>query len=1166
MLLRMVLAVCVSLASASAIGATPTANPLTLLDGPEWRLATDPKNVGMAEKWWTAPRPDAKNATVPGLIQDVFPGYAGAAWYWRDVDIPANPHEGGRYLLRFWEVDYLADVWINDTHIGRHEGAQAKFAFDATAAVKPGATNRIAVRVLSPFDEPIEGFIRGQTPHGGFVSFNFGGIEDSVELVVTPEVRMDDLFIRANPRTGTMRVEGEVFNASKNVVRASVGFAVAPATSGEAVCVAGLDQELKPGANTISAEMQLANPRLWQLNDPYLYRLTGRVSVDGSKSVSETSTRFAFRDFRFENGYFRLNGRRVFWRSAHTGADSPGRIRLPHDPDLLRRDLLDLKASGFNAVRFISTQPLRYQLEMCDEIGLMVYEENYSSWMYQDSPKMAERMSRSLTGMLLRDRNHPSIVIWGLLNETGQGNVFKQAVASLPLIRRLDDSRMVVLGSGRFDTIGNYLNGLELWKPESGFAPCVAYNPKDYAMCCVALMPAKTVVVIPGISGEYGVVRWTAPADDKYAVSAKFRGCGPFTTTDLHVLQAGKPLYKNCINENGRGDRCEMVATATLSKGQTLDFVVGGRTPSDGEWYYRWGNTTALAIAITSGDGKTYDPAADFSHSKNPNGAWSYGWLAGGATPEASTFKLYTKGEIENYDVIGGLSNPGSDRWEDVLADTHYYPRVPHRGLEIARLRTFAGNDHPQFLSEYGIGSGLDYARFLRQSEQAGIEQCQLPNDIRARLGTFMEAWQRFKLDDTFASPEDFFMQCVAKMAGLKRMGINALRSNPRIVAYNMTGLADPVGHGEGFITHFRELKPGTTDAIFDGFYPVRWCAFAEPVNVYRGAKVRLEAVLANEDAVKPGQYPARVEVVGPNNEGVFRKSLLVTIPGAKDGREPPFVIPVFSEEVPIDGPTGKYRLLMTFEKGVAAAGGESEFYVTDPADMPAVGSDVAAWGNDQELLKWLNDHGIKARPYGPGKSEARQLILVSNADGGEGTAEAWRDLAERIAEGSAAVFLSPEVFKKGDNRLGWLPLAKKGAMGMTSEFTFPQVYLKDEWAKNHPLFDGLPCGGLMDYTFYREMIPDYRYWGQDIPEESVAGAIRTSIAGQCHSELMLSVHSLGAGRFILNSLRVRQELGQDPTAERLLRNMLRYVARDLDKPAVPIQGGPGELFKSLGY
>jgi hypothetical protein len=131
------LALCFSLVVSTA-SATPPASPVTSLDGEEWRLAPDPKNVGVAEKWWETPRPEAKPAKVPWTIQGVFPGYAGAAWYWRDVLIPANPNAGGRYLLRFWDVDYLADVWVNGTHVGRHEGAQARFTFDATTAVKPG--------------------------------------------------------------------------------------------------------------------------------------------------------------------------------------------------------------------------------------------------------------------------------------------------------------------------------------------------------------------------------------------------------------------------------------------------------------------------------------------------------------------------------------------------------------------------------------------------------------------------------------------------------------------------------------------------------------------------------------------------------------------------------------------------------------------------------------------------------------------------------------------------------------------------------------------------------------------------------------------------------------------------------------------------------------------
>ena len=127
--------------------------------------------------------------------------------------------------------------------------------------------------------------------------------------------------------------------------------------------------------------------------------------------------RCGFREFRFENGFFRLNGRRIFLRSTHTCNHFPVGLKLPPDPDMARRDLLDLKVMGFNMIRFIWGGAERYQLDLCDEIGLMVYEESFASWPMQDSPELAERWERSLSELIRRDRNHPSVVIWGLLNE-----------------------------------------------------------------------------------------------------------------------------------------------------------------------------------------------------------------------------------------------------------------------------------------------------------------------------------------------------------------------------------------------------------------------------------------------------------------------------------------------------------------------------------------------------------------------------------------------------------------------------------------------------------------------------------------------------------------------------------------------------------------------------
>ena len=160
------------------------------------------------------------------------------------------------------------------------------------------------------------------------------------------------------------------------------------------------------------------------MNDPFLYRVTARVTTAEPGSADERSVRCGFREFRFENGYFRLNGRRLFLRSTHTCNHFPVGLKLPPDPDMARRDLLDVKAMGFNMIRFIWGGAERYQLDLCDEIGLMVYEESFASWPMQDSPQLAARWNQAITELIRRDRNHPSVVIWGLLNEVRDSAAF----------------------------------------------------------------------------------------------------------------------------------------------------------------------------------------------------------------------------------------------------------------------------------------------------------------------------------------------------------------------------------------------------------------------------------------------------------------------------------------------------------------------------------------------------------------------------------------------------------------------------------------------------------------------------------------------------------------------------------------------------------------------
>jgi hypothetical protein len=372
-------------------------------------------------------------------------------------------------------------------------------------------------------------------------------------------------------------------------------------------------------------------------------------------------------------------------------------------------------------------------------------------------------------------------------------------------------------------------------------------------------------------------------------------------------------------------------------------------------------------------------------------------------------------------------------------------------------------------------------------------------------------------------------------MAGQRTLGLNAIRSNPNIVGYSLTGMNDHVSCGEGLTTTFREFKPGTVDALFEGFAPLRLCLFAEPVNVYRGARVRFEAVLANEDALAPGDYPVRLLVAGPRNRRIFEKTVNVTI-----AKESPFAVPIFAEGVVVDGPSGRYRFLASFERGGAATGGETEFYVADPAELPAVKAEIVLAGDDAELAKWLAEHGVRCQKLTDGPPAPREVILVSK------TPPAFEDLWKRVQNGATVVFLLPEALKNGDQPLGWLPLANKG----TASPIHGWLYLKDEWAKRHPIFDGLPSGGLMDYTFYREIIPDLVLSGQDPPAEAVSGAIKAS--QDYSSGLMLAVHEFGKGRIILNTLLIRENLGSHPAADRLLLNLLRYAARETANPSDP--------------
>ncbi len=1174
---RLCLPLCLSLLpSPASPRAAPISGRVLSLDAKDrWLVAADPANAGIRESWWKAPRPDARPIRVPGTMQEVLGDYHGVAWYWLELSIPENPHALGRYVLRFFSVDYAAEVWLNGERVGSGEGADTMFELDVTRAAKPGAKNLLAVRVINPTNVPIDGLVIREAPGRNRFepwspgsTYNAGGIQDSVELLITAPVRIEDLYLKPDWKSGAIDAEVAVLSALEERAKVTLELSAAPAASGETLDLRTVDSEIPPGRTVLSARVHVPDFRLWQLEDPVLYRVTARIAREGSDSVDEKSARCGFRDFRFQDGYFRLNGKRIYLKSAHFGGDSPLTGIVPFDRGMVRRDFLELKLMGFNMARCISGLERRHVMDLADEIGLMVYDECFAAWCVSPSPKLAERWLRATAGMILRDRNHPSVVIWGLLNETPNGPVFSLAVESLPRLKLLDDTRVFMLNSGRFD--GQLFDAPpgadadrrpelpEAWVLGRGFqVPFVARNVRGADVeYDGTIFPAGSLSLHVGMSGELAVLRFSAPADGEYRVRAEFRGIagppagGPKTTGAVYVLAGSQKLVEDAINCRGRGNETSYEGKLLLRRGQTVGIVSGsgvGAFNSD---------TTGADVVLVGPDGGVHDAAKDWSIRKgNPNGPWTYGWMPPGE-PDPSKFAPF-EGTFDGVrKSIGSLSNPGAAWWEDVLADKHPYQPCPHTASVIRTLRTIDGGPRPLFISEYGFGSANNLTHLLGHYDQVDIPYAFDRATLDAVFRRFREDWDRWRLADDFGNMESYFRQCVAMEAMGRLLGTSAIRSNPHVIAHSLTACHDTVLAAEGLITSFREPKPGVHDAMRDAWSPLRFSAFAEPLQVWKGGTAHVEVALVNEDALRPGKYTARIQVLGPAGYKALDAEAAVDVPEALPRPEPPFAKLIFSRDVEIDGPAGTYRVSAFFESGAAAEGGEYTFWVHDPAAMPQVRSAVTLWGEDAELAAWLASRGVRTRRFEERQSE-REVILVGRAPG-----EDFAELARHIARGSAAIFLCPSVFARGDDATALLPLERKGKLTAVHDW----LYNNNDWAKRHPIFDGLPTG-LMDYQFYREILGHLFWTDQDVPDEIASGMTNTSIGYS--SGLTISGYALGEGRFYLNTLLIRENVSSEashPVAERILRNLLNHAATGIEKPLAELPPDFEERVARMGY
>ena len=177
------------------------------------------------------------------------------------------------------------------------------------------------------------------------------------------------------------------------------------------------------------------------------------------------------------------------------------------------------------------------------------------------------------------------------------------------------------------------------------------------------------------------------------------------------------------------------------------------------------------------------------------------------------------------------------------------------------------------------------------------------------------------------------------------------------------------------------------------------------------GGQVKIEAILANQDALPAGMYPTLVQVFDPNHAIVFEPRAIVEIPG---GAQSPIAIPVVSDEITIESSPRAYRLTATFEQGASAAADTLEFLVAPPLSAPPEKIHLTLIGEHVSLIGWLNQHGIPFarvdRLHEPGIPGEVVLITTSPAD--SDPSEIFDQLMKRAERGSTLIFLTPEFFR----------------------------------------------------------------------------------------------------------------------------------------------------------
>lgn len=370
-------------------------------DDSGWRRLNVPHDWAIEGDFYASNPSGASGGALPG----------GIGWYRKHFQLEPNDNHS-KYYIAFDGVYMNSTVYVNGHEVGTRPYGYSSFEYDITKYLNTNGKNVIAVRVDNS-DQPNSRWYSGC------------GIYRHVWLTCTSRIHVSHwgthVVADANEKSkkGTLTVSVKLNTNGTKGEKISVRNTVIDPQG--KICAQKTSSVITEDGKTVTQRLSVANRKLWSIETPYIYKVETEV-LSGGKVIDTYTTHTGFRYFKFDASTgFWLNGKNMKINGVCNHHDL-GCLGAALNEDALHRQLSMLKDMGVNAIRCSHNPPAPELLNMCDTMGFIVMDESFDMWRRRKTKNDYARFfdkwhERDLTDLVLRDRNHPSILIWSIGNE-----------------------------------------------------------------------------------------------------------------------------------------------------------------------------------------------------------------------------------------------------------------------------------------------------------------------------------------------------------------------------------------------------------------------------------------------------------------------------------------------------------------------------------------------------------------------------------------------------------------------------------------------------------------------------------------------------------------------------------------------------------------------------